>query len=57
MVLDEDDFITFLVREATAGADSVDESVDGLSRAREMCAAAVTQLEAYSAVATVEDIQ
>ena len=57
---------------ATANADSdttaidadddADENSDeltaeGIARSRELCAAAVTQLEAYSKVATVEDVQ
>ena len=40
-----------------ADENSDEVAAEGIARSRELCAAAVTQLEAYSTVATVEDVQ
>lgn len=40
-----------------ADENSDEVTAEGIARSRELCAAAVTQLEAYSKVATVEDVQ
>ena len=59
VVTDEEDFVAFLVKEATRAEDADGADVEHIAqtRARALCAAAVTQLEAYSTVATVEDVQ